>query len=130
MTTVAVGNRRLLKLADILDRADALHRKQHEPTYNQSRFFHSCGTPACAMGHWATHNPRRWGVDTEQYRDSYEHLPRFRSGGSVITGGMADFALWCGEYDDIFGDQGCDNARTGKQAAKFIRQFVAQRSKK
>lgn len=113
MTTVAVGNRRLLKLADILDKADALHRKLGEPGYDQTRVSHNneCRTPACAWGHWRA-QPN-------------------------VTKRLGEWASMCfiesefsiSEYDAelIFGGEGCESAKTAKQAAKYIRAFVKRR---
>lgn len=124
MTTRAVGNRRLLKLADILDKADAAHRKLKQPTYAQSLFVHPCGTPACAIGHWAAHNRRRgWRVDVNNSVGSV-----YKNGNyNTIMAGIEEFDLGVAEYLRIFGSDGCGHARTGKEAAKFIRRFVAER---
>jgi hypothetical protein len=112
-TSIKIGNRRLLKLASILDTADAEHRKRGEPTYEQGCFRHECGTPACALGHWIAHDD-----------------------GWLDQGSSADFlkakdvfVLGAGDSQVLFGTDGCGGARTAKQAAKYIRAFVARRSK-
>lgn len=46
------GDTALLLLADMLDKADERHKARGEPSYRQDMFFHRCGTPACAVGHW------------------------------------------------------------------------------
>lgn len=109
-TSVKVGNRRLLKLAEILDTADAKHKKKGEPTYNQFDYLHDCGTPACAGGHWD------WSAQGR------------RTGGQ-FQDWMTTFALSNVESEQIFGRCGCGNARTAKQAAQYIRRFVARRQK-
>lgn len=127
MTTVAVGNRRLLKLADILDTADALHKKRHEPGYAQTRFAHPCGTPACALGHWAAANPRRWMISAGSPLGSVRLRGCYML--NEIAAGMDEFAIDMEQYYDLFGGWGCGGAQTGKQAARFIRQFVQARQK-
>lgn len=120
MTTLAVGNRRLLKLADILDEADADHRAKKEPTYNQGRFVHPCGAPACALGHWAAHQPSRWRLGMQCVDPC--------SGAQIREQAAVDFALGMYDYDLLFAAGGCGEAKTGKQAARFIRKFVARRT--
>lgn len=122
MTTLAVGNRRLLKLADILDTADAEHRKRKEPTYDQGQFTHECDTPACALGHWAAAHPRRWRFNTGGTPEL-----KFAFAKVAFDAAMDEFCLDRGEVLDLFNSSGCGNARTAKQAAKYIRNFVARR---
>lgn len=125
MTSLAIGNRRLLKLANILDTADAAHRKRKEPTYSQYEFTHDCGTPACALGHWAAANPRRWYFEGSLY-------PQLRNAGSPYTSPLDDacdeFSIDSDETQELFDVGGCGNARTAKQAAKYIRAFVKRRA--
>jgi hypothetical protein len=111
---IRTGNRRLLKLADILDVADALHRKRKEPTYSQLDVEHGCGTPACAYGHAvANRDLRRAGIPS--YSD-WNRREEF-------------FAVAATEFYDIFGGDGCNGARTAKQAARYIRTFAKRRER-
>jgi hypothetical protein len=114
------GNERLLQLAKILDGADAAHRKAKEPTYDQRHVVHECGTPACAAGHWVVANPDRWEI-----RDGCTYLKGSRA--SPVRALSEEFALSLDECEDIFGGAGCDYAKTAKQAAKYIRNFVKSR---
>ena len=109
---IRTGNRRLLKLAGILDKADAKHRAKGEPTYEQDRMVHTCGTPACAAGH-AEADPglRRAGLKVNSYRTFVDF-----------------FSIDRAEDDELFGFKGCGKAQTAKQAAKYIRKFVKNRS--
>lgn len=124
MTTISVGNRRLLKLADILDKADVEHRKAREPTYNQRVIAHDCGTPGCAAGHWAFANPRRWRIDSNTFMTVLKAAPD-KMGVDAIA---EEFALTWHQHDELFAYDGCGGARTAKQAAKYIRAFVKKRS--
>lgn len=126
MTTVAVGNRRLLKLAKILDSADALHKKRGEPGYNQDLIDHPCGTPSCAWGHWAQDqriNAKRkmekWYDDNRAAEDEFAMSPP-----------DAEWDEDSAEVEEIFGGKGCGEAKTAKAAAKYIRAFVKRRSGK
>lgn len=123
-TSIYLGNRRLLRLARILDTADAEHSVAGEPGYAQSITVHPCGTPACAAGHYAAHTPARWSI--------------MKRKGSIVRKGSSsykwledlgdEFAL--NEFDAIkvFGYHGCGGAVTAKDAAQYVRNFVASRT--
>lgn len=114
-----LGARRLLRLATILYRADALHEKRSEPAYNQATYVHGCGTPACALGHWAKANRDRWFFDNFQ--------PFLKKQPDVGGDAAKEFSIDEEESEDLFGVDGCDGAQTAKQAAKYIRSFVARK---
>lgn len=122
-TDIALGNERLLKLADILDVADAEHRKAKEPTYSQRRIVHDCGTPACAAGHWAYANKDRWEI--RNYCTYLRASPLL--GPNVALG--VEFSLDRAEVHELFGSCGCGDAETAQQAARYIRAFVARRTR-
>lgn len=115
------GKERLLKLAEILDVADAQHRKKKEPTYVQNATIHDCGTPACALGHWAAANKRRFKYDRRSgivaLLDDPENI-------AVSVIGAREFDLSMGQAVELFSGWGCGEARTAKQAARYIRTFV------
>jgi hypothetical protein len=137
------GQARLLKLAAILDEAHAQYVKDgkvnsmsylSDEGYDQTCYVHKCGTPACALGHWAVFNPARWGI-------TKRHMPFLRGVKSADVQEVAsqEFALesrslndWVDFYqaDELFGGEGCGNAMTAKQAATYIRKFVKKRESK
>lgn len=119
MTTSTINTERLLALADILDKADELHTARGEPTYLQGCYTHPCGTPACALGHWAVANPDRW-----SFACGTPYLILSASGVSRCA--QSEFGLSWHESEEIFGSEGCDFAETAKQAADYIRDFVAR----
>jgi len=81
--------------------------------YNQTTVYHSCGTPACLMGHAMAYKAR------VEKRDFYD-----------IT--WNETSLWLGLYADVdhdhlFGLSGCNNAgRSGKKAAAYVREWLKQ----
>jgi hypothetical protein len=99
---------RLERLARILNTADAEHRENGEPTYSQLYHFHPCGTPACALGHYIEHARR---------------APTF------LFDRVKEFGLSREELYELFGAVGCGGAKTAKQAAKYIRKFIARKRK-
>lgn len=107
------GSKRLLKLAKILDTADAKHKEKGEPTYDQCVDAHPCGTPACAGGHWNVSVGLTPGT-----------MYRAKSFYSSDTWGITD-----SEWLELFGPAGCNNAQTSKDAAKYIRAFVKRKLK-
>lgn len=112
------GNRRLLLLADAVE---------YTASYSQYLFMR-CGTPSCALGHWAAMNPGRWLFDRRGYQprrcDAEEE-----SWQTYGSGGVCDeFAVTEAEAHQLFGPLGCGGAgEDNHKAAAFIRAFVAAR---
>ncbi len=132
MSFKEIGAPRLLALADILDAADAAHVAKGEPVYRQTAFAHDCGTPACALGHWAHHNQDRWTYDG---RPCVGAAPRLRRGSrNTYKDAAKEFHISHNENmedeaDELFGGCGCGEAETGKEAAAYIRDFVFRKLK-
>ncbi len=120
MASFRIGMNRLSRLADILDVADKEHRAKGERKYLQSQFFHPCGTPACALGHWAANSTSRW----KRRGSSGWPIYRSNTGLHPSKGAVLEFGITDSEAYHLFSSDGCDGARTGKQAAKYIRAFV------
>jgi hypothetical protein len=113
-----LGARRLLKLAKILDTADALHKKRGERGYDQTVYQHECGTPACAWGHYVSSDkriPKRLGFQLDKHGIYAGDYPQ------------DEFSIDYAEKDELFGQSGCNRAATAKQAAKYIRSFVKRK---
>lgn len=110
----------LLELADILDRADAEHEARGEPGYDQERFAHSCGTAACALGHWAAAHPERWSINPTRL------TLHSRTCADALEGAKIEFGLAPSQVYVLFDSDGCGGAKTAKQAADYIRAFVAR----
>lgn len=110
----------LLELADILERADDEHRARGEPTYRQAAWLHPCGTPACAGGHWAAAHPERWDFNTSGAPFLREHPL------DTVSCAMHEFGISFLEALELFDLNGCGGAKTAKEAAAYIRKFVAR----
>lgn len=118
--TPDLGNQRLLDLAAILDSADAIHLERGERAYDQEVFTHPCGTPACALGHWAAAHPESWVFHCG--------VPVGLTTGSRWNQAAMDFFVDEEEYEELFGAFGCGFAQTSKDAASYIREFVSRRA--
>lgn len=121
-----LGWKRLLKLADILDVADAEHRAKGEPTYFQAPVVHPCGAPACAIGHYAAaaaSKQRGWGLSQFGVLRYGEPIGIF---GSEVR---AEFDINLTDALNLFDANGCGGARTAKQAAKYIRKLVKSKER-
>lgn len=134
-----IGSVRLLELADVLDTADERHHAKGEPKYLQAMYRHKCGTPACAMGHYAANFSERikWAstvlpryIEYIRAREVSFNLdvPAFKIlGGEWVSGTSAavhEFCLTPEEGVELFGGTGCGGARSARAAAKYIRTFV------
>lgn len=119
----AKGMRNLLRLAEILDDADQMHRDDGEPKYDQSNYIHPCGTPACAMGHYALATEADFRISP--YGAGWWFTNR--SDGRILLiddFAKSEFCLEDHESWELFSGSGCGNAKTAKQAAAYIRRFV------
>lgn len=146
-----VGNRRLLKLAALLEK---LPRERFDyGVYADWKGAPdlSCGTTACAIG-WATTMPefRKLGLRLARTRTSNSFgshvsvaVPRGGSNSDAPSAGTSIFSLDENEWDYLFmpdsalydgrgyevRPEGPDNDATAKRVARHIRRFVAYREK-
>lgn len=126
-----IGIRRLLQLAVVLDNTHAEQALQPErPRYNQGKWTHPCGTPACSLGNWAFANPARW-VLTKRADPVHGLIPRLKvrakRRGDALSDAQKDFKLDFSEAYSLFSGSGCAGAKTAQEAANFVRLFVARK---
>lgn len=130
MKTVSkkLGNRRLRELAKILKAAHRRYLRNGKQArgegYDQMRYTHPCGTPACAAGHWAAAHPRRWSPEYAALR------PSKGGTGWGPPDRCQEFALSNDEESKLFGQFGCGEATTALKAANYILAFVERREKR
>lgn len=107
----AVYKRRLLKAADIVD-------KVPKRLFDIESIDAQCGTPACVLGHYGIAYPR-------------SGVTKVLFGLRIVSleSAMSHFCLTEEETDELFSGWGCGDAKTGKQAAKYIRKFVERKEK-
>lgn len=119
---------RLRQLAQILDRADQQCKEHRKPAYNQKRYLHRCGTPACALGHWAAAHPDRWDVFIDGGPTLKKLDPDNITSGLIafitVEHAAYEFGLTVPQARELFGSHGCGNAKTSQEAAAYIRAFI------
>jgi hypothetical protein len=131
-----LGRARLLFLASVLDIADKGHELGDEKGYDQGKWVNECGSPACALGHYAAQYPKRFVLNPNwvspvggrpypviQLRGSDARL------GPQSTGILEEFSITSSESEELFSGSGCGDATTAKEAAAYIRKFVARKDR-
>jgi hypothetical protein len=122
MTTIAQGNRRLLQLAKILERADADHLAAGTAGYDRRIYQNDDGSPASALGHWVL-NPDQ----EDRWFGQDNGWPVLEGFFDPAASARHEFSLDEYEHLSLFGWEECGKANTAKQAADFIRAFVKKR---
>jgi len=94
--------------------------------------YHRCGTPACAVGHYAARRDLQDFMQLAVDRDTGSL--RFGVWGATkLANDYWDYnAAICSHFDitpdqreELFGADGCGDAETANQAARYIERFVA-----
>lgn len=117
----------------LLNVARALRESKVPKDFSMACFVNDCGTPACALGHYASRRDlqREFDLtDTGAVCNSDGLKVRV---GSLILDWLGDalphFGLSPRETSELFTGDGCGNAKTVKQAARYIERFVARKEK-
>ncbi len=121
------GAERLLLMADALDAAQKrqdslpLHKRFTMATWGHEAIgTNECGTPACALGHYAVTKEaqsRGWNLSI------YGHLET-PTRSDVMKSARKEFDINDQEIDRLFSGSGCGGAQTPREAANYIREFV------
>lgn len=121
LTPRQLGNIRLMQLAQILDASSFRYTQR---MYRDPEGEQGCGTPACALGHWAYHNRDRWVWEGFDGPWLPECMGTF---SPACTSAMQEFDLTACQFLELFGVHGCNRAQTARDAAEYIRAFVTRR---
>lgn len=123
--------KRLRTVAAALDEADAIpfFRKTFTMRVWGFGFNHErqnvpdCGTPACAMGHYAarTDLQRGFKLDSDGDVATTGHLKGYR----VDFAMRMHFGIDVNQHEKLFGHDGCNRAKRPKAAASYIRKFAS-----
>lgn len=102
------GNVKLLELAAYVTRR---HAAKPAKGYNQKSVNHSCGTPACLVGH-----------------GNVLHGGGVKTSAFILYHSRAAYALGTTEWMRLFSTIGCDDAGDDwRKAVAYVRAFVAER---
>lgn len=117
--------KRLTTLAKVLEKPLLKKLRKSGRRYSQGAFSHPCGTPACALGNYAHKSEGRFFF--EERDRSFMHFNGTGPTTSVFSGAQKEFDITPDEVEELFGGLGCGWARTRKQAAAYVRDFIARK---
>lgn len=117
----------------LLNVAKALRESPAPKKFDMGRYAHSCGTPACALGHYANRRDLQKTfklVTTGEFE--YDELQNNQGEPTWYDDDLVakHFGLTFGQCSELFSSHGCGDAYTSKQAARFIENFVKKNSAK
>jgi hypothetical protein len=118
----------------LLNVARGLRESKHPEQFRMSAFVSYCGTPACALGHYASRTdlqksfhllPNRIALFTV-----HQTNPKFAVGLAYDSGEVQKhFGITANEAGQLFSAWGCGEARTPIAAAEYIERFVRERTR-
>jgi hypothetical protein len=113
----------------LLNVAKALREAPEPEKFTMTHMVHDCGTPACAMGHYAARGDLQdvFVIDRGM-RQKFAYVTLSNGGHNVWPSMMKHFDISRVECDELFEVDGCDRAETAIAAAEFIERFVASQS--
>ena len=109
----------------LLNVAKALEESPNPDKFTMETFGHDCGTPACALGHYASRQDLQdaFLLDRDGFlRDGDGFTICYDDPDLLEHFDIRDF-----EAAELFSAIGCAAAETPREAANYIRAFVAKR---
>jgi hypothetical protein len=104
----------------LLNVARALRESRNPEQFTMGRYVNMCGTPGCALGHYAArHDLQDYFRLNQHWLESSRPDPM-----EIIYGAMDHFEITEKQSDELFSEVGCGNAKTPIQAAEYIEAFV------
>lgn len=123
---------RLSKLVKTLRNAPkekAKHFTMATYVHDGSDQTHPCGTPACALGWYATTRQTAFRIiPKEGYLCSLDGVVTDHRGNIGIA--ATHFGIEVDEAYELFDGAGCGDAKTTKQAANYIENFIVKKLRK
>lgn len=92
-----------------------------------------CGTPACALGHYAARPDLQRKFKLKDSGRVYTTSGRLISIGGIMTKTnpvLVHFGISPEESFELFSSMGCNDAQTPQEAMSYIKKFVANKIKK
>ena len=87
---------------------------------------HTCGTPACALGHYAARTDLQRFVGLDKWGDLYLRANGYGTDHSS-NALLGYFGLTGDESFELFGGDGCGNATKAIDAAEYIEEFLKRK---
>lgn len=109
----------------LLNVAKALRESKNPEDFTMGSYGHECGTPTCALGHYASRPDLQNKFILTKYgrfTDVNGDYTRFEC--SLV---LRHFQISYLDAEMLFGPDGCWRAQTAIEAALFIETFVADR---
>jgi len=107
----------------------------------ENAYNHECGTPQCALGHYGSRTDLQrliapkyaWAYFGNEKSEMVHANLVYRDDQQIVlsywdTEIKEHFGIDADEAEELFGWGGCDNAKTPKQAARYIERFVRDHS--
>lgn len=119
----------------LLNVAKALRESPNPQQFNMGRVTNPCGTPGCAIGHYvARHDLQSEFLpippdDIHMTDTGGTGHVRLRDGSAIYFTSkrlLRHFDVENDEYEELFGGDGCGDAKTPIEAAEYIERFVAE----
>lgn len=117
----------------LLNVARALRESPNPEMFTMCEYGRSCGTPACALGHYAARQDLQNHLalvkkDKETFPVSYLSLAKKNYPISYHDRSVLDhFGIDQWQATKLFGSCGCGGAKTAEAAAEYIERFVLTR---
>lgn len=112
----------------LLNVAKAL-REDKDPERFQMYRFADCGTPCCALGHYAARKDLQRVFRLSRVKGNWLGLVGKREGIGIDAPEVhKHFGIDYEQADELFGCHGCGCAQTPIDAAEYIEQFVENHS--
>lgn len=106
--------------------AKACRESQNPDKFDMAIYGWGCGTPGCALGHYAA---RRDLQDLLMLsKDGDLQFTDERHASRLFPEVLQHFDLNINQLDELFNIDGCNNARTPEEAATYIEEFIKQNS--
>ena len=130
LTETEIGNQRLLNVAR------ALRESIKPKDFTMECYINECGTPACALGHYAFRSDLQTEfklvIITDESSQYYDIEHKNDEGYSLNFDDpevLEHFAITDGDSWNLFSADGCGYANTALEAALYIENFVKERRK-
>jgi hypothetical protein len=115
--------------------AKALRESPDPDKFRMDEVLHTCGTPACAFGHYVHRTDLQLAYKPQRYaaRDTGNWFWRPVLAGDDTPVAFYDehvrnhFGLTDDEQSELFDGDGCDMANTAIEAAEYIERFVERK---